>query len=186
MMVVRLFFVSLNVRTNYKIIIFVFSDMLFGLTTKTETAMKLKCFFLLLFLGMILCGCSWNYRQDSDGVTVRVQHPVAGGPNLVRLDVLGEKIIRVSATPENKFTDNQSLVVLPQNAEVAFTVLEHDGILSVETASVCADVSLLTGEVLFKDPDGRIILQEQICKTHGIHSTADCHKNLRLPSTLSA
>ena len=136
--------------------------MLFGLTTKTETAMKLKCFFLLLFLGMILCGCSWNYRQDSDGVTVRVQHPVAGGPNLVRLDVLGEKIIRVSATPENKFADNQSLVVLPQNAEVAFTVLEHEGILSVETASVCADVSLLTGEVLFKDPDGRIILQEQI------------------------
>ena len=96
--------------------------------------MKAKYVSLLLLAGLALNGCSWDYKQNEKGVTVKVQQPVEGGPALVRLEVLGDKIIHVSATPEKKFADNESLVVLPQTQPADFAVSEKDGVLSVSTA----------------------------------------------------
>lgn len=123
--------------------------------------MKAKYVSLFLLAGLALNGCSWDYKQNDKGVTVKVQQPVEGGPALVRLEVLGDKIIHVSATPEKKFADNESLVVLPQTQPADFAVSEKDGILSVSTGSVVANVSLETGEVAFEDMEGNVILQEQ-------------------------
>ena len=102
--------------------------------------MKAKYVSLLLLAGLALNGCSWDYKQNEKGVTVKVQQPVEGGPALVRLEVLGDKIIHVSATPEKKFADNESLVVLPQTQPADFAVSEKEGVLSVSTASVVANV----------------------------------------------
>ena len=52
-------------------------------------------------------------KVKGDSVIVRLSSPVEGGPSQVRLQVLGEKIVRVSATPDKKFHDRKSLVVLP-------------------------------------------------------------------------
>ena len=54
-----------------------------------------------------------DYSVKGNTVTVKLQAPAEGGPAQVRLQVLGEKIIRVSATPDKKFNDRKSLVVLP-------------------------------------------------------------------------
>ena len=123
--------------------------------------MKAKIVSLFLLAGLVLSGCSRDFIQDDKGVTVKVRQPVGNGPSLVRLEVLGDKIIHVSATPDRKFSDKGSLVVLPQENAADFSVSELDGILSVSTASVKADVSLETGEVVFRDPEGNVILQEQ-------------------------
>ena len=123
--------------------------------------MKAKIVSMFLLAGLVLSGCSRDFIQDDKGVTVKVRQPVGNGPSLVRLEVLGDKIIHVSATPERKFSDKESLVALPQENAADFSVSELDGILSVSTASVKADVSLETGEVVFRDLEGNVILQEQ-------------------------
>ena len=115
----------------------------------------------LLFAAFLLASCVGAYRQNGAGVTVKVQDPVEGGPRLVRLEVLGDKLIRVSATPENKFADPQSLIIVPQTGTPEFTVTEDDGIVSVNTSAVVASVNQATGEVWFTDLEGNPILAEQ-------------------------
>ena len=123
--------------------------------------MKAKYMSLLLLVGLILSGCSWDYKQDDKGVTVKVQQPVEGGPALVRLEVLGDKIIHVSATPDRRFADPESLMILPQETRTDFAVYEDDGLLVVETDAVAASILLATGEIIFTDRQGDVILCEE-------------------------
>ena len=115
----------------------------------------------LLFAAFVLASCAGAYRQNESGVTVKVQEPTEGGPRLVRLEVLGDKLIHVSATPDRKFADPQSLIIVPQTGAPEFTVYEDDGVVSVSTESIVASVSVATGEVWFTDLEGNPILAEQ-------------------------
>ena len=123
--------------------------------------MKAKYASLLALTVLLLTACSREYHINDNSITVKVQHSHENGPALVRLEVLGEKIIHVSATPQRKFSDKKSLAVLPQDRFDDFTVAEQDGSLVVETKSISSHVSLATGEVSFFDLEGNLILQEQ-------------------------
>ena len=119
------------------------------------------CLRMILFAIIMATSCQNRiYRQDGTGVTVRVQDPAQGGPALVRLNVMGEKLIKVSATPQKRFADPESLVILPQE-DVEFSVSYADDIVTVSTGSVKANVLSTTGEIWFTDKDGNMILQEQ-------------------------
>ena len=100
-------------------------------------------------LALIVLSCAKPYVQNGNGVIVKVQEPCDNGPRLVRLEVVGDKIIHVSATPERKFADPQSLVVLPQEGRTGFDLVEEDGMLVVETSALNAVMSMSTGEVRF-------------------------------------
>ena len=115
----------------------------------------------LLFVAFVLASCAGAYRQNESGVTVKVQEPTEGGPRLVRLEVLGDKLIHVSATPDRKFADPQSLIIVPQTGATEFAVCEDDGVVSVSTESIVASVNVATGEVWFTDIEGNPILVEQ-------------------------
>ena len=115
----------------------------------------------LLFAAFVLASCAGAYRQNESGVTVKVQEPTEGGPRLVRLEVLGDKLIHVSATPDRKFADPQSLIIVQQTGATEFAVSEDDGVVSVSTESIVASVSVATGEVWFTDIEGNPILAEQ-------------------------
>ena len=123
--------------------------------------MKTKLTFLPFLALTLLGACAGPVKQDENGVTVKVQQPVENGPALVRLEVMGEKLIRVSATPEKKFADPQSLVVLPSSEKTQFEVTQNGETVTVATSSVKANVSTVTGEVWFTDAEGNMILQEQ-------------------------
>ena len=112
----------------------------------------------ILFMSSCADEC---YRVDGNAVTVEVSDYKEGGPRLVRLEVMGEKVIRVSATPERKFADPQSLVVMPSESDTPFEVYEDDGLVAVATGTVMANVVFETGEVFFTDKDGNVILAEQ-------------------------
>lgn len=103
--------------------------------------MKSKGIFLLIAV-LLLASCTGAYKTNVDGVTVRLQNPVEGGPRLVRLEVLGEKLIRVSATPERRFSDSQSLIIVPQSSASGFTLNENEGILTLKTSELTAEVTL--------------------------------------------
>ena len=108
----------------------------------------------------ILCACSETAEEK--GIIVKIQHPSEDGPKLVRLEVLGENLIHVSATPEDSFKDPESLVIVPQNAEVDYKVTESGDTTVVETSALKAYVLSTTGEVWFTDHDGKVLLREQV------------------------
>ena len=81
-----------------------------------------------------------------------------GGPSKVRLQVMGEKLIRVSATPERKFNDRKSLVVLPREDKVSFQVSMEEGLVKVSTSAVTAFVDPATGKMRFTDAAGNTLL----------------------------
>ena len=66
---------------------------------------------MLLGLSMpaLLGSCAKAYSKDAKGVVVNVDPAKAGGASKVRLQVLGPKIIRVSATPSASFAEDASL-----------------------------------------------------------------------------
>ena len=56
--------------------------------------MNMKNIFYCLLPGLLLGACSNKvYEKTGDSVIVKVQHKETGGPRLVRLQVMGDKLI---------------------------------------------------------------------------------------------
>lgn len=112
-----------------------------------------------IFFTIILMGCvSRQVELLPDGVLI----PVDGEAEVVRLLVLSDDIIRVSAIPEGKFSDRKSLMVVPQTRPaVPFRIEEMPDSVSVLTGKVRATVNRVTGEVAFADLSGQPILVEK-------------------------
>ena len=95
-----------------------------------------------LMLTVLLAGC------QSNQVTVKTD---AGN---VRLQVVAPEIVRVSVSPDGRFHDRQSLVVLPQKGCTDFEVSETEDKLCLTTKAVKAEVCKADGTVSFYAPDG--------------------------------
>ena len=115
---------------------------------------------LLILLAGSLSGAN-IFTKTPQGVTIAVKKHIPGQTALVRLQVMGEKIIRVSATAEEHFPDPQSIVVIPQHTSTPYSVSEEGDTVTVSTSMIKAKVNGITGEVWFTDIAGKIILQEQ-------------------------
>ena len=88
--------------------------------------MNMKNIFYCLLPGLLFGACSNKvYEKTGDSVIVKVQHKETGGPRLVRLQVMGDKLIHVSATADSKFADPQSLIVVPQKKQTSFAVVQN-------------------------------------------------------------
>lgn len=75
------------------------------------------------------------------GITVNLDRQNENDVRKVRLQVWGDKIIRVSATPDSKFAEDESLVVLKPESSTKFEVEETDSTVSLVTSAVRATVS---------------------------------------------
>lgn len=105
---------------------------------------------------LMMAGCApKDYSVKGNTVTVKVASPNGETPSQVRLQVLGEKIIRVSATPDGAFHDRPSLVVLPQKGKVPFSVKADSGTVTVSTAALTAAVRISDGNLRFTRADGK-------------------------------
>ncbi|MDE5651278.1 MAG: DUF4968 domain-containing protein, partial [Duncaniella sp.] len=74
---------------------------------------------------------SGRYEKTEKGIIVNVASTDENSTRKVRLQVLGDKIIRVSATPDKKFADDESLVVIPQDGKTEYSIEETDSTVSV-------------------------------------------------------
>ncbi len=101
-----------------------------------------------------------TWKKSTNGITVELKQSNSNDTRMVRLQVMGDKLIRVSATPERQFAKDQSLIIVPQPSKPTYTVSEHDGYVSVITKEVEARVSTTTGIVSFLDSNGQRILCE--------------------------
>lgn len=123
--------------------------------------MKLRHFSAIALAGLLAASCATGKYQKSDnGITVNVASTDENSVKKVRLQVIGDKIIRVTATPDDKFAPDASLVTVPQSAKPEFKVEETDSTVTVVTADVRATVSLASGDVKFYNTDGKLIVSE--------------------------
>lgn len=122
--------------------------------------MKFRSISALLLAGLLSACSSGKFEKSSDGVTVNISSQNENDVRKVRLQVFGDKIIRVSATPDKEFSNDTSLVVLKPADNIKFDVEGTDSTVSVVTSAVKATVSLATGEVKFYNKEGKLIVAE--------------------------
>ncbi|MBQ5538623.1 MAG: DUF4968 domain-containing protein, partial [Bacteroidales bacterium] len=123
-----------------------------------------KKYSYLFLSGLLLSACGGSetnsFKQTSKGVEVSVKNVSENTPKIVRLEVFGDKIIRVSATKDDKFKDPQSLVIVDQKSQPAFKVEQNGDTVKVITNALKANVLTSNGKVFFTDLSGKVILSE--------------------------
>jgi len=98
-----------------------------------------------------------SYRKTDNGVIVT---PNSGPEKAVRLTVYGDRIVRVTATPDRGADLEPSLTVVTPPLSTGFTVSERAGEVFVTTPIVTAVVRLEDGNVRFLDATGQVDLEE--------------------------
>lgn len=116
-----------------------------------------------------LAGCVSSERQPQPSRVPQAVERIAGGiivtpasgpARRVRLQVMSDRIIRVTATPTDRLELPESLMVKAAPTTSGFDVQTTAETVTLKTAELRADVSLSTGVVSFLDLDGRPILVE--------------------------
>jgi len=122
-----------------------------------------KLFVILIFIMSALISCRTTpYHKTEDGLIVNIRKQEKKGDYSVRLQVVTDNIIHVTAIPGDKFVDEKSLMVLDTlKSGAEFTVIEKGDTIILKTSSVHAQVLQSTGEVIFTDTTGKVILAEK-------------------------
>lgn len=116
--------------------------------------------WILACLSLFSCA-QQSYEKTQDGIIVNLQQKQPDDTKKIRLQVINDKVIHVSATPEKKFSEEKSLIIVPQaNSQVSFSVKEAESLLTLETAALQVSINRNTGEVAFADKNGNAILRE--------------------------
>lgn len=123
--------------------------------------MNLRFSHFALFSCVLLFSCSHkNFEKIDNGIVVNIPQKSELDVNKVKLEVLGDKLIKVSATPEDKFSDRKSLICSLVGENIPFSVEENDSLVSLATSQIKASVNKTTGQVKFFDKEGNPILVE--------------------------
>ncbi|MBL7744174.1 MAG: DUF5110 domain-containing protein [Chitinophagaceae bacterium] len=104
-----------------------------------------------------------SYTKIPDGIIIHPAFEMPGQPKAVRLQVVNDNIIRISASPENIFPDIKSLVTVNTNFEsVQWDIAEGPDkkTIIIKTKLIIAEADLNTGSVIFSDSSRRKILAE--------------------------
>lgn len=116
--------------------------------------------FLALWLWLAPGSAAAAITTNNDGITIKVENASKGGARLVRLQVVGDNIIRVTATPEDAFPVKQSLVIVPQTSHPKYTTKDNGSTVTLKAKGVQAVVDKATGRVTFLDGNGRLLTRE--------------------------
>ena len=117
---------------------------------------QIKALLICLFFIQIIA-----YDKTENGIIVTLE-PKENGPKKVRLEVVNDRIVRVSATAEDDFKNTESLIIVEQSKRSSFEVTEDGDTIKLTTQKLVANILQTTGEVWFTDLSGNKILQEQI------------------------
>jgi alpha-D-xyloside xylohydrolase len=124
----------------------------------TQSTTLAACTTLALLLTACGNDASDRIARSADGIVVT---PETGPAKRVRLQVISDRIVRVTAVPTESFDLPESLMVTAEApASATFDVETRDGVTRLSTAQVVAEVALATGRVRFKDAQGNAVLAE--------------------------
>ena len=118
-------------------------------------------FLMMVLVPCLFFSCKSSFTKTEDGIVVNLKNPQPGNAKSIRLQVINDDVIRVTATPSNKFSEKKSLItVFPSTQKEGWSVDEKEGNVFLKTATTIANVSLSTGEVIFTDLKGNVLLAE--------------------------
>jgi alpha-D-xyloside xylohydrolase len=142
--------------------------------------MKKKRLFPLVLFTLCIQFCYADHIERlKDGLLIRLERPTTGGTKQVKLQVISDRIIRVTASANDTISTTPSLIsIVSGTPDVKWTSDEKDNKVTLKTKELMATVNLGTGEVVFMDKNGNIILQEK--KGGGKTFTSDGHSLYRL------
>ncbi len=119
--------------------------------------MKLKL-LLYLFIVYLFTPClAQNYEITQKGVIIDLK---SKNTRKVFIEPIRDDIIHVKATKEKYFSNDTSLVVLPQKRNANFKVEDQVKEIIVKTSKLSIVISKKTGEVSFKDSLKNLIIKE--------------------------
>ena len=105
-----------------------------------------------------------RFLKTEDGVIIYPDYRLSGNTKAVRLRVIADNIIRVTADPDPQpdLPGNESLIIVaPSPAGATWDVAEtKDGIV-LRTSLLIATADPMTGAVAFTDLNGKAILSER-------------------------
>ncbi|WP_317195572.1 DUF4968 domain-containing protein [Echinicola shivajiensis] len=123
--------------------------------------MKTKITLLGLAGMLIFAACSKSdYEENQDGIILNLVQKDKKEAAKLRLQVLGDELIHVSATPDQHFPKDTSLIIVPNAQTIPFTVDDTGDSITLSTARLNVRVSKSDGGIIFKDKDNRRILAE--------------------------
>ena len=122
---------------------------------KNKTTMTMLSAAMLVWA---LGACTPDVSTSGNSVTVKVDNPQENGAKIVKLEVINDDIIRVQASAESALPrKKESLIIVPQHAQVDFSVEENDSIVRISTKKVAAVVNRQSGRIEFLK-DGKLVL----------------------------
>ncbi len=127
--------------------------------------MKKRCVIFFLtsaMLGLCFSACNQEIiRKNDDGITVRLKPSQQQHAKNIRLQVITDNIIRVTATPDEQFPESNSLIAAyPETQKNGWDILQNEDEATLATTAIVTKISLKTGEITFCDQQGNVILKE--------------------------
>ncbi len=122
--------------------------------------------FLVLLVTSVFAfedGKKGTFSKLDDGVLVYVKKPELFGAKLIKLQVISDKIIRVSASPTTTIPNTNSLMIAKPSkvTSALWEVKEQPNKVIVSTSSINATITTETGSVMFTDKQGKLILADK-------------------------
>jgi alpha-D-xyloside xylohydrolase len=103
-----------------------------------------------------------SFTKTDDGIIVHLGKTAKNAEQSIRLQVISDKIIHVTAVPAGTFPQVKSLMTVSHPDRIIdFVVEEKEDHVALRTYLLNASVSLKTGEVIFTDLMGKTLLAEK-------------------------
>lgn len=103
-----------------------------------------------------------SYIRTKDGIIIFTDPDYTGTTIAVKLEVVSDNIIRVTAAPGKELPSTQSLItVYNKKTDLNWNIIADENTLSLITRSVTAVVTFKTGAVSFQDANGKKIVAEK-------------------------
>ncbi|GHT20853.1 hypothetical protein AGMMS4957_08810 [Bacteroidia bacterium] len=124
--------------------------------------MKHKFTYLLLAFCLLLVACNSAVEKELFGVTIHLKNVPDDSIKTIRLQVVNDHVIRVSASSANRIaTDEAALATFTQGMQEGWTFSSSSNDVILKTGTLMVKVLLANGEVTFMDKDRNIILAGQ-------------------------
>src|SRR4051812_9456367 len=101
------------------------------------------------------------FVKNADGILVYPDTNLSGNTKVVRLQVISDKIIRVTASPTANIPARKSLIIVDSITSNNWTVRQQGKKVIVKTPALTATVLQSTGAVSFADKNGKPIVMER-------------------------
>lgn len=121
--------------------------------------------FLLLFITLYCSALAGvpprHFVQTKDGVIVYPDINLSGNVRAIKLQVISDNIIRVTASATEKLPEVKSLITVYRSTKQSWTLGTNSNNVVLKTPSLTASIRLSNGAVSFSDKAGHPILMER-------------------------